>query len=102
MLEGKGLEVIDLGTDVAPEKYIEAAKENNANIIALSALLTTTMTQMENVVKAAEDAWNQRQCDHYDRRSACDPVLLRLHRRRYLYTRCGNSRRKGNGSLQLK
>ena len=56
MLEGKGLEVIDLGTDVAPEKYIEAAKENNANIIALSALLTTTMTQMENVVKAAEDA----------------------------------------------
>ncbi|MDC7239101.1 MAG: corrinoid protein [Spirochaetales bacterium] len=56
MLEGKGLEVIDLGTDVAPEKYIEAAKENGANIIALSALLTTTMTQMENVVKAAEDA----------------------------------------------
>ncbi|QEN08236.1 cobalamin-binding protein [Oceanispirochaeta crateris] len=56
MLEGKGLEVIDLGTDVSPEQYVEAAKTNNANIIAVSALLTTTMTQMENVVKAAEDA----------------------------------------------
>jgi len=56
MMEGKGLEVIDLGTDVSPEKYVETAKENNANIIAMSALLTTTMTQMENVVKAAADA----------------------------------------------
>ncbi len=56
MLEGKGLEVIDLGTDVSPEKYVETAKEHNANIIAVSALLTTTMTQMENVVKAAQDA----------------------------------------------
>jgi len=56
MLEGKGLEVIDLGTDVSPEQYVEAAKANNANIIAMSALLTTTMTQMENVVKAASDA----------------------------------------------
>ncbi|OQY34069.1 MAG: 5-methyltetrahydrofolate--homocysteine methyltransferase [Spirochaetaceae bacterium 4572_59] len=56
MMEGKGLEVIDLGSDVTPEKYVEAAKEHNADIIALSALLTTTMTQMGNVVKAAEDA----------------------------------------------
>ncbi len=56
MMEGKGLEVIDLGTDVSPEKYVETAKENGANIIAMSALLTTTMTQMENVVKAAADA----------------------------------------------
>jgi corrinoid protein of di/trimethylamine methyltransferase len=56
MIEGKGLEVIDLGTDVAPEKYIETAKAEGAKIIALSALLTTTMTQMENVVKAATDA----------------------------------------------
>ena len=56
MIEGKGLEVIDLGTDVAPEKYIETAKAEGASIIALSALLTTTMTQMENVVKAATDA----------------------------------------------
>ncbi len=56
MMEGKGLEVIDLGIDVSAEKFVEAAKENNANIIACSALLTTTMTEMENVVKAAEES----------------------------------------------
>ena len=56
MMEGKGLEVIDLGIDTPAEKFVEAAKENNANIIACSALLTTTMTEMENVVKAAEEA----------------------------------------------
>lgn len=50
MLEGKGLEVIDLGVDVAPEAFVSAAKENGANIIACSALLTTTMEEMKNVV----------------------------------------------------
>lgn len=50
MMEGKGLTVIDLGVDVSPEQYIEAAKEHNAQIIACSALLTTTMTEMKNVV----------------------------------------------------
>lgn len=50
MMEGKGLNVIDLGVDVSAEKYVEAAKENNADIIACSALLTTTMGEMKNVV----------------------------------------------------
>lgn len=53
MLEGKGLEVIDLGTDVAPEAFIRAAIDNNCQIICCSALLTTTMDVMEDVVKAA-------------------------------------------------
>ena len=56
MMEGKGLNVVDLGIDVTPEKFVGAAKENNAQIIACSALLTTTMTEMENVVKAAVEA----------------------------------------------
>ena len=56
MFEGKGLEVIDLGTDVSPEKFVETAKNENAQIIALSALLTTTMTEMKNVVEAAKEA----------------------------------------------
>lgn len=56
MLEGKGIEVIDLGVDVAPEKLVEAAIEYNAQIIACSALLTTTMTEMERVVKAVDEA----------------------------------------------
>ncbi|MFP4267925.1 MAG: corrinoid protein [Spirochaetaceae bacterium] len=56
MMEGKGLNVIDLGTDVPAEKFAEAAQKENANIIACSALLTTTMNQMKNVVKATEEA----------------------------------------------
>ena len=56
MLEGKGLEVIDLGTDVAPEDFVLTAKENQCQIICCSALLTTTMNGMQEVVKAAEEA----------------------------------------------
>ena len=56
MMEGKGLEVIDLGTDVAPETYVRTAIEENCQIICCSALLTTTMGVMADVVKAAEAA----------------------------------------------
>ena len=56
MLEGKGLEVIDLGTDVPPEAFIQTAKDQDCQIICCSALLTTTMDVMRDVVKAAEDA----------------------------------------------
>ena len=56
LMEGKGLEVIDLGTDVAPETFVKTAMEQNCNIIGCSALLTTTMGVMEEVVKAAEEA----------------------------------------------
>ena len=56
MMEGKGLEVIDLGTDVAPEKYVEVAQAEGCQIIACSSLLTTTMGMMEDVVKQAEAA----------------------------------------------
>ena len=56
MLEGKGLEVIDLGTDVAPETFIQTAIEQNCQIICCSALLTTTMGVMADVVKKAEEA----------------------------------------------
>lgn len=56
MMEGKGLEVIDLGTDVSAEKFIQAATENKAQIICCSALLTTTMTEMKGVVEAAKEA----------------------------------------------
>lgn len=56
MMEGKGLEVIDIGTDVPPEKFIETATENGCQIIACSALLTTTMGAMREVVDAAKAA----------------------------------------------
>ena len=56
MLEGKGLTVIDLGVDVPPEKFIEAAIENDCSIICCSALLTTTMPVMGEVVEKAVEA----------------------------------------------
>ena len=56
MMEGKGLEVIDLGTDVAPETFVQTAIQENCQIIGCSALLTTTMGVMEEVVQAAKNA----------------------------------------------
>jgi 5-methyltetrahydrofolate--homocysteine methyltransferase len=56
MLEGAGFEVIDAGSDVAPEKFVEIAKANYADIIGLSALLTTTMTNMKATVTALDQA----------------------------------------------
>ena len=56
MLEGKGLTVIDLGVDVPPEKFVEAAIENDCSIICCSALLTTTMPVMGEVVEKAVEA----------------------------------------------
>ncbi len=50
MMEGKGLEVIDLGVDVASDKFVETAIKENCNIVACSALLTTTMPAMQEVV----------------------------------------------------
>lgn len=55
MMEGKGLEVVDLGTNVAPEEFVDTAIAHNCNIICCSALLTTTMDVMADVVKCAEE-----------------------------------------------
>ena len=56
MLEGAGFEVIDLGVDVSADKFVEAVKEHQPNIIGMSALLTTTMVNMPEVIKALEVA----------------------------------------------
>ncbi len=56
MMEGKGLEVVDLGTDVAPEAFVQAAIDNGCQIICCSALLTTTMGVMKDVVVAMKTA----------------------------------------------
>lgn len=56
MLEGAGLKVVDIGIDVEPAKFVEQAKENNAKIIGVSALLTTTMTNMKAVVDAVKES----------------------------------------------
>jgi len=56
MLEGAGFEVVDLGVDVSAEKFVEAVKEHQPNIIGMSALLTTTMVNMPEVIKALDVA----------------------------------------------
>jgi len=56
LLEGGGFEVIDLGVNVSPEKFIETVKEKNANIVAMSALLTTTMPAMKTTIEALKEA----------------------------------------------
>jgi 5-methyltetrahydrofolate--homocysteine methyltransferase len=54
MLKGAGYRIIDLGIDVSAEKFVAAAKENRANVVALSALLTTTMIGMKTIVEAVK------------------------------------------------
>ncbi len=56
MLEGGGFQVIDLGVDVPAQRFVEAAREKEGTIVALSALLTTTMTMMKTVIEALQQA----------------------------------------------
>ncbi|NMB62749.1 MAG: cobalamin-binding protein [Chloroflexi bacterium] len=56
MMEGAGFEIVDLGTDVPVEKFVNEVKEKKADILAMSALLTTTMTTMPAVINALKDA----------------------------------------------
>jgi 5-methyltetrahydrofolate--homocysteine methyltransferase len=56
MMQGAGFEVTDLGTDVAPEKFVDAVKTSGANLVAMSALLTTTMANMPATIAAFDQA----------------------------------------------
>ncbi|NIM93992.1 MAG: cobalamin-binding protein [Anaerolineales bacterium] len=56
MLEGAGFEINDLGTDVSPDSFVDAVRDSGADIVAMSALLTTTMPNMKNVIEALEEA----------------------------------------------
>jgi 5-methyltetrahydrofolate--homocysteine methyltransferase len=56
MLKGAGFEVIDLGVDVSPEKFVDAVKSKGAHLVGMSALLTTTMPKMEKTVQALKAA----------------------------------------------
>ncbi|MHB8807529.1 MAG: cobalamin B12-binding domain-containing protein [Anaerolineaceae bacterium] len=61
MLEGAAFEVIDLGTDVPPQKFVDAIKATNAQVVAISALLTTTMNNMKMVIEAINAAGLRKQ-----------------------------------------
>jgi 5-methyltetrahydrofolate--homocysteine methyltransferase len=61
MLEGGGFEVVDLGIDISPDKFIEAIKKHQPQVVGMSALLTTTMMEMKNVVRSLEAAGLRKQ-----------------------------------------
>jgi 5-methyltetrahydrofolate--homocysteine methyltransferase len=56
MIEGSGFEVVDLGVDVGPEGFVDAVREHEPDVVGMSALLTTTMTNMKGVIEALEEA----------------------------------------------
>jgi len=56
MMEGAGFEIVDLGVDVKPEQFVQSVKETGGNILALSALLTTTMPSMKDTIQALKEA----------------------------------------------
>ncbi|SHJ78391.1 5-methyltetrahydrofolate--homocysteine methyltransferase [Dethiosulfatibacter aminovorans DSM 17477] len=56
MMESAGFKVVNVGVDVTTDKFVEAVRENNAQIVAMSAMLTTTMVYMKNVIEALEEA----------------------------------------------
>ncbi|MDH7490675.1 MAG: corrinoid protein [Anaerolineae bacterium] len=56
MLEGAGFETVDLGTDVAPEVFVQAVREHKPRIVGMSALLTTTMVNMKSTIDALQEA----------------------------------------------
>jgi 5-methyltetrahydrofolate--homocysteine methyltransferase len=56
MLEGAGFEIIDLGADVSPQKFVDAVKEHQPDIVGCSALLTTTMPKMKSMIEALKEA----------------------------------------------
>ena len=58
MLEGAGFEVVDLGVDVSPEQFIAACRDRKAHVVAMSALLTTTMPMMETAIRGMKAALN--------------------------------------------
>ena len=62
MLEGSGIKVIDLGVDVSPDKFVDAVKDSKAGFVALSALLTTTMTSMKDTIDALQEAGLRDHC----------------------------------------
>ena len=84
MLEGGGFEVIDLGADVSPERFIEAASTRHANLVALSALLTVTMTVDEDHHRRFPGRGTAREGEDHGGRRARHAAVRRRDRRRRL------------------
>ena len=82
MLEGARFEVIDLGVDVAPDKFVEAVTTHRARLVAMSALLTTTMRSMKLTMESLQAAGLRDQVKSHDRGRTIEPRVCRPNRRR--------------------
>ena len=100
MMEGAGFDVIDLGVDVASEKFVQVAAEKKADVIALSALLTTTMPAMQSDGNGSEGGGVGEPHDH--RRGAGDPGVCRPDRCRRLQPGCARRGQAGQEADGLK
>ena len=98
MLESKGIEVIDLGVDVPPEKFIQTAIDEHCQLICCSALLTTTMGVMKDVVEAAKAAGIRDQVTIMV--GACYSGFLRPDWCRHLYAGRSLCRRCRSGAMR--
>ena len=85
MLEGASFKVVDLGTDVWPERFVEAIREHQPQIVCLSALLTTTMTAMKTTIEAIKAAGLRRDVKDFRGRRAHQRELRKGYRRRRLW-----------------
>lgn len=98
MMEGSGLEVVDLGVDVTAEQFVDTAIEQHCDIIACSSLLTTTMPEMRDVVELAKARRHPRPGEDLCRRCAHHTRLQRRDRRGRLLPGRGHGRALGRGA----
>ena len=105
MLKGAGFEICDMGVDVAPEAFIDKAEEIHADVICMSALLTTTMTNMEDVITELKKPQSAGQIHRYGWRSPGKRQLRAADRRGLLYAGCryrsGSSQKSGSGKSRI-
>ena len=95
MCEGSGFEVIDIGFNADPEKFVEGVKKHQPQVVGMSAMLTTTMRAMGYTIKALEEAGLARHREDHGGRRAGGRRFRQPHRRGWLRLQCAGRRRSG-------
>ena len=98
MFEGAGFQVIDLGVQVAPEKFVDAIREHQPDIVGFSAFLTTTMPMFKANINALTEVGPARPGDRHGRRRPGHPGVRRRGRRRRVRGRRVGGRGPGQGT----
>ena len=98
MFEGCGFEVINLGVNITADRFVEAVRTEQADILCLSALLTTTMNYMKTVSRGRRAGRIARPGEDHGRRCAGQSAVRRPDRRRRLFGQCKLGRAEGQGA----